>query len=493
MNDAPARIQLALISHTNVGKTTLARTLVGMDVGEVRDAAHVTTQSQSHTVLSTPGGDALLLWDTPGFGDSVRLMKRLALSGNPIGWFLREVVDRYRDRSFWLSQQAVRTARDSADVVLYLVNSAEDPRDTGYLPPEMAILAWLDRPVVVLLNQTGPPRPFAEEQAEQARWTSCLAAYPIVKRVLALDAFARCWVHERVFYETVGELVPAPRKEAYGRLFTVWERENQARLRRSAVLIARQIVDAAGDREAIETGHGAVVGNVLKMMGLGKRRDQRRQDKAMVALTLRANTRIAATTAGLLELYRLDPGAASKIHERVQRGFVVRAPVDARQAGLVGAVVSSAVSGLAADLMSGGLTLGAGALVGGIVGAITFAGGAWAFNQTSDRTEPTVRFSDAFLAAMVVDGLLRYLAVAHFGRGRGGFVEGEAPAFWQREVEGVITLHGDPLDQTLRLARSSSSAEVAGEALAALLMAIVSSVLVNLYPAAGLAQGIDQT
>ena len=79
------QIQLVLISHTNAGKTTLARTLVGMDVGEVRDAAHVTEASESHPLLRTAEGDALLLWDTPGFGDSVRLARRLAMADNQIG------------------------------------------------------------------------------------------------------------------------------------------------------------------------------------------------------------------------------------------------------------------------------------------------------------------------------------------------------------------------------------------------------------------------
>jgi predicted GTPase len=30
-------------------------------------------------LLTTNEGDALLLWDTPGFGDSVRLLRRLAI------------------------------------------------------------------------------------------------------------------------------------------------------------------------------------------------------------------------------------------------------------------------------------------------------------------------------------------------------------------------------------------------------------------------------
>jgi len=31
---APTTIALSLVSHTNVGKTTLARTLLGRDIGE---------------------------------------------------------------------------------------------------------------------------------------------------------------------------------------------------------------------------------------------------------------------------------------------------------------------------------------------------------------------------------------------------------------------------------------------------------------------------
>src|SRR4029450_7061055 len=104
----PATIALSLISHTNAGKTTLARTLLGRDVGEVRDAPNVTIEATPYPMIDTPAGDALILWDTPGFGDSARLAKRLAQQGNPIGWFLSEVWDRWRDRPFWSSQQAMK-------------------------------------------------------------------------------------------------------------------------------------------------------------------------------------------------------------------------------------------------------------------------------------------------------------------------------------------------------------------------------------------------
>jgi predicted GTPase len=65
VRDASDIVTLSLISHTNAGKTTLARTLLRQDVGEVRDAPHVTLFNESHTLLET-GGFMLRLWDTPG-------------------------------------------------------------------------------------------------------------------------------------------------------------------------------------------------------------------------------------------------------------------------------------------------------------------------------------------------------------------------------------------------------------------------------------------
>ena len=74
-------VNLSLISHTNIGKTTLARTLLERNVGEVRDAAHVTATAEPHVMIETPEGDVLRLWDTPGFGDSARLARRARAAG----------------------------------------------------------------------------------------------------------------------------------------------------------------------------------------------------------------------------------------------------------------------------------------------------------------------------------------------------------------------------------------------------------------------------
>jgi GTPase Era involved in 16S rRNA processing len=157
MSTSPGSVSLSLVSHTNAGKTTLARTLLGRDVGEVRDAPHVTEFADAHVLVESDDGERLLLWDTPGFGDSVRLVARLRQSERPIGRFLSEVWDRWRDRPFWASQQAIRNTRDEADVLLYLVNASETIEAAGYVQPEMELLGWIGKPVVVLLNQLGAP------------------------------------------------------------------------------------------------------------------------------------------------------------------------------------------------------------------------------------------------------------------------------------------------------------------------------------------------
>ncbi|WP_300753213.1 DUF3482 domain-containing protein [Janthinobacterium sp.] len=482
VQDDAAQIQFALISHTNNGKTTLARTLVGVDVGEVRDAAHVTVFAESHSLLSTPQGDSLQLWDTPGFGDSVRLLKRLGQSGNPIGWFLREVLDRYRDRPFWLSQQALRTAKDAADVVLYLVNSSENPKDAGYLPAEMKILEWLGKPVVVLLNQMGPPRPGNAENAEQERWRTHLAQYPVVRDVLALDAFARCWVHERVFYEAVSKLLPQSQQAGYARLFATWQTQNTQRFQQAMHVLAQQLVVAAQDSAAIEPASKGLFKSALKVVGIGKNEEQQRQEAAMGTLIARLNTRSGETTRELLILHKLDPTDAHKINTRVRENFSVRAPIDKAQAGLLGAMISGAATGLSADLISGGLTLGTGALLGGVVGALTFAGAAWGFNSGTERNEPTMQFTDAFLRTLIVAGVLRYLAVAHFGRGRGNFIEGEAPAFWQEIVEQEVARHDDALAELWKELRREKAVAQAVELAQPVIASITSDTLARLYP-----------
>ena len=175
----------------------------------------------------------------------------------------------------------------------------------------------------------------------------------------------------------------------------------------------------------------------------------------------------------------------------------MQTPADPREAGFWGAVASGAATGLSADLLSGGLTVGGGLLIGGVVGALTAAGAALGFNRIKGVSQPTVRFAEPFLRALAVTAVLRYLAVAHYGRGRGDWVEGESPTFWQTEAEAAVAERGSAFDRLwlqVRLAISSAASDAApqvslvsppariAEALQKLLSDAVWQTLMRLYP-----------
>jgi len=430
-----ATITLSLISHTNVGKTTLARTLLRRDVGDIRDAAHVTDAATGYTLIESPAGDTLRLWDTPGFGDSARLLRRLRQSGNPIAWFLTQTWDRFADRPFFSSQLAVRNVRDESDAVLYLVNAGEDPAGAGYVDPEMQILGWTGKPVLVLLNQLGAPRPPDGERADIERWAAHLARYPWVRDTLAFDAFARCWIQEHALLERIGAALPEAAREPFGRLAAAWRARNEEVFRRSVDVLSHELAAVAADGALVATPKFGETARAWLVGLAGGGHAAAGLDTAMQALAGRTDARIRSATDGLIALHGLAGSAAEEIRTRVARDFVIDAAADAGKAGVIGAAVSGALGGLVADLAAGGLTFGAGALVGGILGAAGARGLARAYNLMRGAETSTVRWNDAMLTRLVTAAVLRYLSVAHFGRGRGDFVAGEHPGHWRSAVE----------------------------------------------------------
>jgi len=161
----------------------------------------------------------------------------------------------------------------------------------------------------------------------------------------------------------------------------------------------------------------------------------------------------------------------------------VQAPVSEGKAALVGGVVSGALSGLIADLASGGLTLGMGMLAGGIVGALGGAGLARGYNVVRDTTATQLKWSEDFLDGLAAGALLRYLAVAHYGRGRGEWSESEYPAFWRdRVIAALARRRGEWIDAWR--ARGREDAGRYAERVATVLRASAQDVLRDLYPGA---------
>lgn len=473
-----ATINLSLISHTNAGKTTLVRTLLAQDVGEVRDAAHVTDAATGYLMLQA-GDETLMLWDTPGFGDTGRLLKRLKLSGNPLGWFLAQVWDRWRERALWSSQQAVRNARDHADIILYLVNASEDPEDAGYVGLEMEILAWVGKPVVLLLNQTGPPR--TDAAADEDRWARHLAQHSIVRGALTLDAFARCWVQEGTLLRTVRPLLTPKKQPVLERLEQTWQQKNLERFHASMDVLAGHLAEAVTDSEIVpdQNWQDKMAGAVRSM----KSEETQVASRAVGKLAERLENGTRGSTEELIRLHGLSGKAAAEVLRRVGKDISTSAPAREGFSAMLGGLVSGALGGLAADVAAGGLTLGGGMIVGGLLGAIGAGGLARGYNVATGEADPVVRWSSDFFECLVRLSLLRYLAVAHFGRGRGDYQESEHPDFWQAAVTEVVEARKTEIRAIWERSKGQDAA-LARSAVKAILTASATELLVRFYPEA---------
>ena len=487
MTAEPTTLSLSLVSHTNVGKTTLARTLLGRDIGEVRDEAHVTEAAESQLLIESPQGDRLLLWDTPGFGDSLRLAQRMALAGNPIGWLLTEVWDRWRDRAFWSSQRALRHVWEQCDVVLYLVDASQAPEDVGYLDAELRVLALTGKPAIALLNQLGVP---GDDAALEARWRQRLEGAQGVRAVLPLDAFSRCWVQEGVLWQAVAPLLPPAQRAAFDRLQAAWRERQLGQWHASMAELARRLVRAALDTQPVESDGWrasvqAVGGRLGQLLGWRDDAGDAPQQRAMTALADRLDDDVRQSTDTLIALHGLDGRAGSEVLAKLAHHYALRQPLDEGRAAIWGGVLTGAVAGLKADIASGGLTLGGGLLAGGVIGALAAAGAARGVNRVRGMSQPELRWDPRVLDALLASAVLGYLAVAHYGRGRGAWVAQAPPAAWVVAVDAAMARQHAPLQALWQ----RSDGEVSREALARRAQGLVESactdVLTRLYPTCG--------
>jgi GTPase Era involved in 16S rRNA processing len=507
-------ISLSLISHTNAGKTTLARTLLARDVGEVRDAPHVTEFSEDYPLVRSAEGDELTLWDTPGFGDSVRLVKRLKGSKNPLGWFLSEVWDRFRDRAFHATQQAMRNVRDRADVVLYLVNASESPQAAVYIDSEMSLLEWMNKPVIVLLNQLGNPRDAQADAREVELWQSHLKSYPHVANVMPLDAFSRCWVQEGLLLHAVTAVLPdGESRAAMQRLRHAWEQQRMVTFDAAMAELSQTLAAIAVMREALPESAGvkgalrqigSAVGGLWRQAASAVSSpsssasgDEEPATKlpaeteaARKALAQRANDAVRQSTGRLIALHGLDGKAQSEIDALISSHFEMQLHLNEGKAAMVGGAVTGALGGLVADVGSAGMTLGGGMLAGAVLGALAAAGAAHGVNVMRGRKASWLTWSAPAMDAMVEAAVLRYLAVAHYGRGRGAWTQGDTPAHWRQRVVDALADHRASLAALWGQRSAGDAASGAGEGVldARLLQPVVSQatlkVLDALYPKA---------
>ncbi|MCS4508663.1 GTPase/DUF3482 domain-containing protein [Xylophilus ampelinus] len=378
-------IRIAVVGHTNAGKTSLLRTLSRrIDFGEVSDRPGTTRHVESID-LRADGRAAVRFFDTPGIEDAVALQEHLHLpSMAPADALPAERVRRFLagPEAHGVFEQEAKVLRTllGADAA-FLVIDVRAPVLPKYRA-EIALLHACARPVLPVLN-------FVRDGAgREADWRALLADAGL-HAVVRFDATAPFTGAERDLYQDLGTLLPTHRvtlQRVVQALGTEAEARQGAALREIASLLVR----CTALRRSVPDASAAAMRSAADALQAEVRQAARHCIDTLLALHgFRADDADEAPLPHLEGRWEMD----------------LFSPEALKAAGLrLGAgTAAGAVVGVVTDIALAGLSLGAGAALGGAIGGAVSQGwgplGRKVWNRARGVRELTV--DDAALALLV--------------------------------------------------------------------------------------------
>ncbi|MGB5680119.1 MAG: GTPase domain-containing protein, partial [Gammaproteobacteria bacterium] len=167
-------IKVAVVGHTNAGKTSLIRTLLRDDrFGKIDDAAGTTRYVEKSAIFS--GDDEVLnLFDTPGFEDSSALLQALedlseTLQARLPADVLRAFIAQADDFPDFVQETKVLRQSINSDVLLYVIDVREP--FLGKYRDEVEILSKAGKPILPVFNF------IAGNRAALKRWREQMAQF----------------------------------------------------------------------------------------------------------------------------------------------------------------------------------------------------------------------------------------------------------------------------------------------------------------------------
>lgn len=350
-------LRLAVVGHTNTGKTSLLRTLTrNPDFGRVEDNPG-TTRHVEGARLPLAGKQAVELYDTPGMEDGMGLLDYLDQLCPPA--HRQDGPDRIRafldsPESAGRYEQEARVLRKllDCDAGLYVI----DVRDPvlGKHRDELTALALCGRPVLPVLNFLHSPRQRTEEWRSALSRLGLHAAVEFDSVAPPLDGETRLYDKLALMLDSHAALLRALKQDIL---------EQQAVRRDDALrMVAELLIDTAALR-------------------LSSKPDQASVEVASEQLREQIRQRETACVSHLLRRYnfRQEDFPHHSLPLQGERwGMDLFHPQALKDMGVhVGkGMAAGAMAGVTVDLFTAGLSMGAAALTGAV------AGGLW---QGADR------------------------------------------------------------------------------------------------------------
>ena len=356
-------LRLAVVGHTNTGKTSILRTLL-RDVyfGEVKNEAATTRHVERAQLTDSQTGEALVsLYDTPGLEDASGLMDWLEDNTasrrdgiERLQQFLAADIAQSYDQGtdsstsyadgFGDYSQEAKVIRQllASDMAIYVVDAREPV--LGKYKDELAILSWAAIPVMPVFNFTD------SQDANIDAWQTMLA-----RRNLHIstrfDSVAFEFTDEmRLWQNLATMLTHAEMLEQLMQRRT----EDWAQLYDEAnIIIADFLLDIAAFVREINDDDDPMP--ILQQMQEGVRQSERAMQQRLLNAYKFYDNAVAATPLEL-KAYQQDP-----FDPELLKSYGIRTTSGA---------AAGALLGLGIDAAALGTTLGLGAALGGIAGGL---------------------------------------------------------------------------------------------------------------------------
>lgn len=350
-------IEIAVVGHTNTGKTSLLRTLTrDAAFGQVSDRP-ATTRDVSRVELLVDGQALIRLYDTPGLEDPFGLVHWFARDGaahvDPVARIDAFLAGDHDQGRYEQEAKVLRQLRRS-DAALVVIDAREP-----MLPKhreELQLLAQCGRPLMPVLNFVADPT------ARPADWREGLARMGL--HVLAdFDTVVFEHQAERLLFDKLTLLLEA-RAEDLRRFAASRETQRLGLIEAGCRAVAELLLDTAA-----------------LQLKLPADQDETAQAAQMQQLVRRCEQGCVNV---LLSLFRFELDAFESPSLPLAQGRWELDVFDPEALRVLGirtgsAVAAGAVAGVSVDAMLGGASLGAGALIG------AGAGTAWSFYQSWGR------------------------------------------------------------------------------------------------------------
>ena len=366
---ADALLNVAVVGHTNTGKTSLIRTMLrSTEFGVIEDAAG-TTRHVEQATLSADHDPILNLYDTPGLEDSralsVHIKKQQAKSKLLLPVQILEQFATHVSVDDPLEQEAkvVRQVLRS-DILLYIIDVREPFLEKYQL--ELEILTLSAKPIIPVFNF------IAGHNRELAAWRERLAAFHM-HATLEFDTVAFSFEAEKRLYRKMQTLLEPYHSRLQKLIDYRAQLWNQLCLS-GAKRIAELIVTVACYRESKAAQHNAIAQSLAedRLHDFVRKAEQRCLHDLLAIFNFstadveiqkipvsNGQWQLDIFAPGILKAYGLDVGSAA---------------------------AKGAAAGVGIDLMVGGMSLGAASALGALAGA------GWStFKRYGDEIKATVK------------------------------------------------------------------------------------------------------